>query len=381
LAASGPALGWSPFGTRGRSLESWILGAGIAAIAGWLLLTVALPLAALLVKSFQDGTGAFVGTANYRHYLSTPSLVQSMINSVWVAALTTAIVIPIAFGYAYALTRTMLPFKPVFMALALLPLFTPSLLSAISFIYIFGNQGLLKSWLFGYSVYGPIGIVLAQIFYSFPHAFLIIATALGLADQRLYDAAAALGTNRRRTFLSVTLPGAKYGLISAAFVVFTLVITDFGIPKVIGGQFPVLATDAYKQVVGQQNFGMGAVVGFVLLVPAVVAFILDRLFQSRQVALMSARAVPFIPLRRPLADGVALAGCALFSMLLVGVLGIAIWASLVTYWPYNLSLSLKNYAFEELDASGLGALLQLTAVGGDRRHHRYRDCFHWRVFC
>jgi iron(III) transport system permease protein len=180
----------------------------------------------------------------------------------------------------------MLPFKPVFMALALLPLFTPSLLSATSFIYIFGNQGLLKSWLFGYSVYGPIGIVLAQIFYSFPHAFLIIATALGLADQRLYDAAAALGTNRRRTFLSVTLPGAKYGLISAAFVVFTLVITDFGIPKVIGGQFPVLATDAYKQVVGQQNFGMGAVVGFVLLVPAVVAFILDRLFQSRQVALM-----------------------------------------------------------------------------------------------
>ena len=85
-----------------------------------------------------------------------------------------------------------------------------------------------------------------------------------------------MGTPRWRVFLTVTLPGVRYGLISAMFVVFTLVVTDFGIAKVIGGQFNVLATDAYKQVIGQQNFEMGAVVGFVLLVPAVVAFVLDR---------------------------------------------------------------------------------------------------------
>ena len=60
----------------------------------------------------------------------------------------------------------------------------------------------------------------------------------------------------------------------------------------IGGQFIVLATDAYKQVVGQQNFEMGAVVGVILLVPAVLAFFVDRVVQRRQVALLSARAVP-----------------------------------------------------------------------------------------
>ena len=57
---------------------------------------------------------------------------------------------------------------------------------------------------------------------------------------------------------------------------FTLVITDFGVPKVIGGQFNVLATDIYKQVVGQQNFQMGAVVGLILLLPAVIAFAVDQ---------------------------------------------------------------------------------------------------------
>ena len=107
---------------------------------------------------------------------------------------------------------------------------------------------------------------MAQVFYCFPHALIIAVTALALADARLYEVADALGTKKSRIFRTVTLPGAKFGLINAAFVVFTLVVTDFGIAKVIGGQFNVLATDAYKQVVGQQNFEMGAVVGMVLLV-------------------------------------------------------------------------------------------------------------------
>jgi iron(III) transport system permease protein len=324
----------------------------VTTVAAVLLLILALPLAALLVKSFTDAGGAFVGLANYRTYFATPALVDSLWNSVWVSALTTAIVIPLAFGYAYAITRTAMPLKPLFVAVALLPLFTPSLLSAISFIYIFGNQGFLKSWLFGASVYGPIGIVLSQVFYCFPHAFLIIVTALGLADQRLYDAAQAMGTSRWRTFTAVTLPGAKYGLISAAFVVFTLVITDFGIPKVIGGQFSMLAIEAYKQVVGQQNFQMGAVVGFILLIPAVLAFATDRLIQRRQVALLSARAVPLVPKHNRAADSLATLFCGSFGLMLVGVLAVAVWASFVTYWPYNLTLSLKNYDFNEFDAGG-----------------------------
>ena len=205
------------------------------------------------------------------------------------------IVIPLAFTYAYALTRSRMPFKGLFYAVAMLPLFAPSLLSAISLIYLFGNQGLLKGLLFGGSIYGAIGIVVAQVFYCFPHALIIAVTALALADARLYEVADALGTTKSRIFRTVTLPGAKFGLINAAFVVFTLVVTDFGIAKVIGGQFNVLATDAYKQVVGQQNFEMGAVVGMVLLVPAVLAFVIDRMVQRRQVALLSARAVPLEP--------------------------------------------------------------------------------------
>jgi iron(III) transport system permease protein len=332
--------------------EALIMRAGIAVLVLLLLLTIAIPLSVLLTKSFQDKSGGFVGFANYITYFSTPTLVVSLWNSIWIAVLSTIIVVSLAFGYAYALTRTRMPAKGLFTAVAMLPLFAPSLLSAISFIYIFGNQGFLKSWLMGGTIYGPIGIVLAQIFYCFPHAMLILTTALALADGRVYEAADALGTSKARIFWTITLPGIKYGAVSAAFVVFTLVITDFGIAKVIGGQFNVLATDAYKQVIGQQNFPMGAVVGFILLLPAVLAFAVDRQIQKKQVAQLSARAVPLDPKVRPVTDTIALLYCALFGSLIVGVLGVAVWASFVTYWPYNLSLSTKWYNFTEFEPNG-----------------------------
>jgi iron(III) transport system permease protein len=327
----------------------------IGVLAVILVVIIALPLWTLLSKSFQDANGGYVGLRNFGVYFSTPTLFASLVNSVAVAALSTAIVVPLAFVYAYALTRSCMPAKRLFYAAALLPIFAPSLLSALSLIYIFGNQGFLRQLLMGASIYGPIGIVIAELLYCFPHALLILVTALALSDGRLYEAAAALGTTPARVFRTITLPGARYGLISACFVVFTLVVTDFGIPKVIGGQFAVLATDAYKQVVGQQNFPMGAVVGMILLVPAVLAFAVDRLVQRKQVALLSSRAVPYQPKPARGRDLALLIYAAVVGGLIVATYGMAVWASFITYWPYNLSLTLNNYVFQNAEPTGWGA--------------------------
>jgi len=332
--------------------EDWAAIVAVGALAVYLVVTVALPLWALLSKSFQNRDGAFVGLANFAAYFQNPTLSQSIFNSIWVAAATTAIVVPLAFAYAYALTRSCMPLKGLFRSLALIPILAPSLLPAISFVYLFGNQGIAKGLLGGQSIYGPIGIVMAEVFYCFPHALMILVTALAIADQRLYEAADSLGAGRRRIFFTVTLPGAKYGLINAAFVVFTLVVTDFGIPKVIGGRFNVLATDIYKQVIGQQQFEMGAVVGLILLAPAVLAFAVERLIQRKQVALLSARAVPYQPKVAPLFDAAMFAYCLLVAGLLSTVLVVAAWGSFIKFWPYNLSLTFNNYVFENFDSAG-----------------------------
>jgi iron(III) transport system permease protein len=95
------------------------------------------------------------------------------------------------------------------------------LLPGISLVYLFGNQGLLKEWLPGGSIYGLTGIVLGEAFYTFPHALMILLTALSVGDARLYEAAGTLGAGRVRQFLTITLPGSRYGVVSAALLVFT----------------------------------------------------------------------------------------------------------------------------------------------------------------
>lgn len=353
-----------------RLSERHVAGVLILALCAVLILIIALPLWALLSKSLEDTQGRFVGLANFVSYATTPTLLSSLTNSLLVASVTTGIVLPLAFLYAYALRRSCIPGRGLFYAAAMVPVFAPSLLSGLALIYIFGNQGLLKSWMMGASLYGPVGIIAAEALYSFPHAVLILVTALGLSDGRLREAAEAMGTTRWRIFHTITLPGARYGVISAAFVVFTLVITDFGIPKVIGGQFSVLATDAYRQVVGQQNFPMGAVVGIILLVPAVLAFFVDRAVQRRQSAMLSARAVPYAPRPDKRRDLALLGFVSLTALAIVGPYGIAIWGSFVKYWPYNLSLTLNNYDFAAVDPEGWSTygnsllLASLTAVIG-----------------
>ena len=292
------------------------------------------------------------GIDNYRRYFSTPTLVNSIENSLIIAPLSTIITVLVAFGFAYAMTRSAMPFKGLFRLVIMMPILVPSLLPGIALVYLFGNQGILKDFLLGHSIYGPIGIVIGSVFFTLPHAFIIINTALSIADARLYEAAVSLRASPWRTFWTVTVPGARYGLISAGFVVFNLVITDFGLPKVIGGQFNVLAVDIYKQVIGQQNFEMGAVVSVVLLVPALVAFAVDRMVQRRQVALISTRSVAYEPKPDRGFDGACLLYCTAVAVFVVGMLAMCQYAALVKLWPYDLSPSLKNYNFDRMDGGG-----------------------------
>ena len=344
----------APLPSRGRvkPLANWEdrLAQGLL-LASCALLAVFLvaPLAMILVKSTEDKSGAFVGLQLFREYLQNAALRDSAFNTLWVALVVTAITVPLAFTFAYALTRSCIPWKGAFRLIALTPILSPSMLAAISFIQWFGNQGALKSWMFGNTIYGPIGIIISSVYAIFPHALMIVLTSLLLADGRLYEAAESLGTPRLRKFFTITLPGARYGLVSAAMVVFSYSVSDFGIPKVIGGNFNVLAIDIFKQVIGQQNFNRGAVVSLVLLLPVLLAFTVDWWMQGRQQSQFSARAVPYIPKPSRGFDLAMLAFCIVVSVFILAVLGMAIYTSFIKLWPYDLSFSLRHYIFGLID--------------------------------
>ncbi|MFI5341428.1 MAG: putative 2-aminoethylphosphonate ABC transporter permease subunit [Candidatus Methylomirabilales bacterium] len=354
---------------EGLDTDRWLMGGLVLLAVLWMIAVVVLPLYALLSKSMFDQSGKFVGLDNFFHYFRTPSLSVSLYNSFFVSLVTTSISVTLGFLYAYALTRTTIPGKSFFRSIAMLPLFAPTLLYGVILVYLFGKKGIVTTGFFGLwekllgvnlgldiGLYGPVGIIIAEVLFTFPQVMLILSVALGMTDARLYEAADSLQASRVRTFFTVTLPGIKYGLISATFVSFILCFTDFGAPKVVGGNYNVLATEIYRQVIGQQNFVMGATVSVILLIPTAVAFLLDRINQRRQIALIAAKSVPLTPKPQAVRDGILLAFCSLMALLLGGLFATAVLASLVRLWPYDLSVSLGHYDFRNVGGGGYPAL-------------------------
>ena len=334
-----------------RERNDWIASGLLYFYGVAIVLAVFIPMVMLLVRSTRDSNGIFIGFGNYQKYFASPSLIDSFSNSFFVAFVTAVIVIPIAFFYAYGLSRTCMRWKGIFQAGVFLPLLIPGLLKAIALIYLFGNQGIFKDLLLGGSIYGAAGVITASVLWTFPHAVLIITVSLFNADRRLYQAAEVLQASSLRTFMTVTWPACRYGLITAFLAVFVMVFTDFGIAKVIGGNLNLLATDIYKEVVGQQNFEMGAVISVVLLLPAVAVFILERIAAGKQALQMTGRSLPLIPTSNLRRDIFYLIFCAVILSIILLVLAMAQFAALIKFWPYNLNFTLSNYVF---DMQGVG---------------------------
>ncbi|WP_246303239.1 putative 2-aminoethylphosphonate ABC transporter permease subunit [Paenibacillus plantarum] len=324
-----------------------------------LSISTLIPLLLLFSKAFLNKEAEFIGIKNFITYFSTPALAQSLVNTIWVSVLSTTIAVGLAFLYAYGISRTAIRGKSFLHYIALLPLFEPTMMHGIALTYLFGNQGLVSTGFFGLlpemriPIYGPIGIVISEVIYLFPQAFLIFITALSITDQRLYEAAETLGASKLKSFMTVTLPSVKYGLISAIFVCFTACFTDFGAPQAIGGKFNVLATDIYKQVIGQQNLSMGATVGILLTIPAFIAFAVDRFVDRKQRSMTSSKSTPYQIPEGKWRDRSYRVFCWMMTIAILIPLCTILFASLIKVWPYNISFSLKHYDFSTVAGSGL----------------------------
>lgn len=335
------------------SLEKFFRGLCIYMAAAFLLVFLVIPMGTLFVQAFLDKTGAFVGFSQFVDYFESGALVQSVKNTVYIAAISTVISVTLAFFFAYSLSRKCISGKRVLKYIAMMPIYAPTMLLGIGLVYLFGNKGILTALGVSCSLYGKTGIIMAESLYCFPTALTILSVAFSNADNHLYEAADTMDTSPLRKMLTITLPNVKYGLISALFVAFTYSFTDFGAPSVVGGNYNVLATDVYKQVIGQQNFNMGAVVGIILLIPAVLSFIVDRIVNQKQNASVNAKAVPYVIKPHKRSDFVAGVFCYAVAAGIVGFFLISLFASLIKLWPYNLTFTLQNYDFSDV-AAGKG---------------------------
>ena len=287
---------------------------------------------------------------NYASYFTTPRMFRSLTNSLYVSIVTMVITTVLAFFFAYGLTRTTIPGKGLFYTVSTFPLIAPSIIQGLALILLFGRNGLVTRYVLhtDWNIYGATGIIAAECLYCFPNALFILYTTLSAVDTRLDEAAQSLGASALKTFYKVTLPSAKYGIASAAALSFNLTITDFGVPVVIGGNYSVLATDIYQQVIGMQRFDLGATISVILLIPSVAAFLLNYYLTKKSYALISGQARPFLQPSRPLKKWAFTIYCWIPCIFILAVFMTVFLGSFVKTWPYDFSLTLKHFNFPSL---------------------------------
>lgn len=238
-------------------------------LAVFFAVAVIMPVVALLLHLASPGAlGVF----------STPAFGTALGNSVVSALLGTALSVALALAAALTLTRTNVPFRNVWAIVLTLPMLILSIAHGMGLVHLFGSSGIVTNFLgTSWNIYGLQGIVMGALLYSFPPAFLMLYDALRYENCQVYDAADIMGIPKASQFARITLPYLARPLVSTVFATFTLIITDYGVPVMIGGRYSTLSVLMHQEVIGRLNFDSGVAIGVALILPAILAFVADLL--------------------------------------------------------------------------------------------------------
>lgn len=308
-----------------------------------------------LICMFAQLTGA-----DARAVFSTNNFSRALRSSLISAGLTTVISLMLALCMALLIARSGAKFKSMWQVLFILPMLIPSVSEGTGIVVLFGNNGFLHRMLdLKFTIYGIQGIVLGHVLYTAPIAFLLLSSALRRQDYTPYEAAAVLGVPPVRRFAAITLSYLRRDLIAAAFLVFALSVTDYGVPAAVGGKFKTLASLMYAQVEGQLQFGKGAVIGVCLLVPAIFSFLADS--SSRKTSDgFTRRAFPVS--HSPLRDTLSTAACAMFALFFVLPAASCIVIMLIEDYPLHMDFTLRHLSdvWSAQGAKGMANSLSLA---------------------
>lgn len=214
---------------------------------------------------------------------SDKTFLPSLFNSFFTTIISSILAVVIAYGLAWAVSRTNIKLKAIFSIIIVLPMLIPTISHGMGLVILFGNNGIITR-LFGFSstiLYGYVGIILGSLLYSVPVAYLMFCDILKYENYQTYEAADILGVPKHKQFTSITVPYLRKPTISIFFTVFTMILTDYGIPLSVGGKVKTLPVILYENVIGQLNYSIGAFIGLILLIPTVIAFVLDLLNKDK----------------------------------------------------------------------------------------------------
>ena len=305
---------------------------------------LAIPIIRLLVESFVSDTG--ISIANYIEVIAGKGFMTALINSIAVSASSAMLATVLAFFLAYSIQYTNLSrtFKTAVHTLALLPMLLPTITYGFAIIYSFGKQGLLTR-LFGrqlFDIYGFNGLLFGYVIYTLPVSFMLILNTMGYIDKKFMIVSRVMGDSPFRTFMQ-TVIRPLLGTLAASFVqCFFLCFTDYGIPASVGGEYEVIATVLYNEMLGSiPNFNRGAVVAMMMLIPSVLSIALLKYLERYNVRYSK---ISQIELKKNnIRDGICAAGSSLIILSILAIFAVIFVVPFVREWPYQVQFTMEHF--------------------------------------
>ena len=318
---------------------------------------LAVPMISVLVKSFT-GNGEAASLSHYVEVLTGRGFLRALGNSFAISICSALLATVLAFILAYTIHYTNVGkrYKWLIGKAAILPMLLPTITYGFAIIYSFGKQGLLTQ-LFGrqlFNIYGFNGLLLGYVVYTLPIAFTLINNAMGYIDKRFMIVSRLMGDSPLQTFrMTIVIP--LMGTLATSFIqTFFLCFTDFGIPASVGGQYEVVASVLYAEMLGSiPNFGNGAVVALVMIIPSVVSITVLHILEKYNVRYNKISPIELKKGVKRDAVFAVLSGAVLVCAL--SMFAVMFVTPFIEEWPYRMNFTLEHVqaVFEDRQLYGV----------------------------
>ena len=204
---------------------------------------------------------------------SNKVFVHSLINSLCISVISSLISIVLGTMFALAFNRFHIYMHSFISIILILPMFLPTICNGTSILLLFGNNGIFVNLFHMDPIYGFSGIVFGSVLFTYPIVFLSISNILSVEPLNTYYAADILGIKKVDQFILITLPYLAKSLFNNFILVFALIISDYGIPLIVGGKIKTLAILMYENVLGLGDFTYGYIISLVMMFLSAVLII------------------------------------------------------------------------------------------------------------
>ena len=226
---------------------------------------------------------------NFKLFFSYPVYRQSLINSLWLASVTTAVCLLIGYPVAYIIARTTSKRVQAFLVILVFSSMQIDLTVRIfGYLTILGDNGLINGTLIRAGVlsrplplmYNSFGVIVGLVNLSLPFLILPLIGIIESISPDLLNVARLLGCNRWKGFMKVELPLSLPGIITGVLFAFAISMSSYLIPVLLGGWGrAVLPVYIYQQISNQGLWQRGAAFAIILLMAnLIVVFALIRYY-------------------------------------------------------------------------------------------------------